>query len=122
MRAAELVEAVLSGSLEHTLVFADARLNVDCGEDRMPCADPRLAVEGLALDVLPDTLGTPVGIPLPRSVLVLEVQARRLVYRGALIVQSNGTPRYEVLAGGSAFAFAAASSLAFFASFADLSS
>ena len=34
--------------------------------------------------------------------LVLEVQGTRLVYRGALIVQSNGTPRYEVLAGGSA--------------------
>ena len=102
LRAAELVEAVLAGSLEHTLVFADARLHVDCGEDRMPCADPRLAVEGLALDVLPDTLGTPVGIPLPRSVLVLEVEGRTLVYRGALIVQSNGTPRYEVLAGGSA--------------------
>lgn len=102
LRAAELVEAVLAGSLEHTLVFADARLHVECGEDRMPCADPRLGVEGLALDVLPDTLGTPVGIPLPRSVLVLEVQGRSLLYRGALIVQSNGTPRYEVLAGGSA--------------------
>ena len=59
LRAAELVEAVRSGSLEHTLVYADATLDVDCGEERMPCAEPRLAVEGLALDVLPDTLGTP---------------------------------------------------------------
>ena len=83
-------------------MYADATLDVECGEERMPCADPRLAVEGLALDVLPDTLGTPIGIPLPRSVLVLEVQGAGLVYRGALIVQSNGTPRYEVLAGGSA--------------------
>ena len=102
LRAAELVEAVQSGSLEHTLVFADARLDVDCGDAHQPCADPTLAVEGLALDVLPGTLGTPVGIPLPRSVLVLEVQGTRLVYRGALVVYSNGTPRYEVLAGGSA--------------------
>ena len=54
------------------------------------------------LDVRPDTLGTPIGIPLPRSVLVLEVEGDGLVYRGALIVSSNGTPRYEVLAGGSA--------------------
>jgi len=102
LRAAELVEAVLSGALEDTLVYADATLDVECGEERMPCADPRLAVEGLALDVVPDTLGTAIGIPLPRSVLVLEVQGAGLVYRGALIVQSNGTPRYEVLAGGSA--------------------
>ncbi len=102
LRAAELVEAVRSGSLEHTLVYADATLDVECGEERMPCAEPQLAVEGLALDVLPDTLGTPIGIPLPRSVLVLEVQGAGLVYRGALIVSSNGTPRYEVLAGGSA--------------------
>ena len=102
LRAAELVEAVRSGSLEHTLVFADATLDVDCGDAHEPCVDPRLAVEGLALDVLPGTLGAAVGIPLPRSVLVLEVQGTRLVYRGALIVQSNGTPRYEVLAGGSA--------------------
>ena len=102
LSAAELIEAVGSGSLEHTLVFADARLDVDCGDAHQPCAEPRLAVEGLALDVLPGTLGTAVGIPLPRSLLVLEVQGARLVYRGALIVQSNGTPRYEVLAGGSA--------------------
>ena len=102
LRAAELVEAVRSGSFEHMLVFADARLVVDCGDAHQPCADPKLAVEGLALDVLPGTLGTAVGIPLPRSLLVLEVQGSRLVYRGALIVQANGTPRYEVLAGGSA--------------------
>ena len=102
LRAAELVEAVLSGSLEHTLVYADATLDVECGEVRMPCVDPWLSVDGLALDVVPDTLGAPIGIPLPRSVLVLEIQGSRLVYRGALIVQSNGTPRYEVLAGGSA--------------------
>jgi hypothetical protein len=102
LRAAELVEAVLSGSLEHTLVYADATLDVECGEMRMPCVDPWLSVDGLGLDVVPDTLGAPIGIPLPRSVLVLEVQGSGLVYRGALIVQSNGTPRYEVLAGGSA--------------------
>jgi hypothetical protein len=102
LRAAELVEAVRSGSLEDMLVFADARLEVDCGDAHQPCADPTLAVDGLALDVLPGTLGTEVGIPLPRSVLVLEVQGTRLVYRGALIAYSNGTPRYEVLAGGSA--------------------
>ena len=102
LRAAELVEAVLSGSLANTMVFADAVLHVECGEEHMPCAEPQLAVEGLALDVVPGTLGTLVGIPLPRSVLMLEVQGSGLVYRGALIVQSNGTPRYEVLAGGSA--------------------
>jgi hypothetical protein len=102
LRATELVEAVRSGSLEETLVFADASLDIDCGEQAPPCADPALAVEGLALDVLPGTLGTSVGIPLPRSVLVLEVQGTRLVYRGAFLVYSNGTPRYEVLAGGSA--------------------
>ena len=102
LRGAELVEAVLSGSLANTMVFADAVLHVECGEEHMPCAEPQLAVEGLALDVVPGTLGTLVGIPLPRSVLMLEVQGSGLVYRGALIVQSNGTPRYEVLAGGSA--------------------
>jgi hypothetical protein len=102
LRAAELVEAVRSGSLEQAMVFADASLVVDCGAAHEPCAEPRLSVDGLALDVLPGTLGTAVGIPLPRSVLVLEVQGSGLVYRGALIVQSNGTPRYEVLAGGSA--------------------
>ena len=52
--------------------------------------EPQLAVEGLALDVVPDTLGTPVGIPLPRSVLVLEVAGAGLVYRGALIVPPTG--------------------------------
>jgi hypothetical protein len=102
LRAAELVDAVRAGLFEHALVFADARLTVDCGDAHEPCADPTLAVEGLALDVVPGTLGTAVGIPLPRSLLVLEVEGTRLVYRGALIVQSNGTPRYEVLAGGSA--------------------
>ena len=102
VRAAELVEAVRSGSLEGRLVFADASLDIDCGEHVPPCADPQLAVQGVALDVLPGTLGTAVGVPLPRSVLVLEVEGTRLVYRGALIVYSNGTPRYEVLAGGSA--------------------
>jgi hypothetical protein len=95
LSAAELIEAVRSGALEGTLVFADARLDVECGDAHRPCADPTLAVEGLALDVLP-------GTPLPRSLLMLEVQGTRLVYRGALIVQSTGTPRYEVLAGGSA--------------------
>ena len=49
---------------------------------------------------VPGTLGTAVGIPLPRSVLVLEVQGSGLAYRGALIVQSNGTPRYEAPARG----------------------
>jgi hypothetical protein len=102
LRAAELVEAVLSGSLEHKMVFADATLDVACGDAHQPCDDAKLTIEGLALDVLPGTLGTKVGIPLPRSVLVLEVQGSVLVYRGALIVYSNGTPRYEVLAGGSA--------------------
>ncbi len=102
LRAAELAEAVRSGSLEHTMVYADATLDVDCGEKNPPCDDPALAVAGLALDVVPGTFGTRVGIPLPRSVLVLEVQGSGLVYRGALIVQSNGTPRYEMLAGGSA--------------------
>jgi hypothetical protein len=102
LTVAKLIEAVRSGSLENALVFADARLDVECGDAHQPCADPMLAVEGLPLDVLPGTLGTDVGIPLPRSLLVLEVQGARLVYRGALIVQSNGTPRYEVLAGGSA--------------------
>ena len=92
----------MSGSLDHAMVFADATLDVDCGDAHQPCDDPKLAVEGLALDVAPGTFGTRVGIPLPRSVLVLEVQGAGLVYRGALIVQSNGTPRYEVLAGGSA--------------------
>ena len=102
LRAVELVEAVLSGSLDHAMVYADATLDVECGDARRPCDDPTLAVEGLALDVVPGTFGARVGIPLPRSVLVLEVQGTGLVYRGALIVQSNGTPRYEVLAGGSA--------------------
>ena len=102
LRAGELVEAVLSGSLEDTMVFADATLDVDCEKAHQPCTDPTLAVEGLALDVVPGTFGTRVGIPLPRSVLVLQVEGSGLVYRGALIVQSNGTPRYEVLAGGSA--------------------
>jgi hypothetical protein len=102
LRAADLVDAVGAGVFEHALVFADAGLTVDCGDAHQPCADPTLAVEGLALDVVPGTLGTAVGIPLPRSLLVLEVEGARLVYRGALIVQSNGTPRYEVLAGGSA--------------------
>ena len=73
LRAAELAEAVRSGSLEHTMVYADATLDVDCGEKNPPCDDPALAVAGLALDVVSGTFGTRVGIPLPRSVLVLSL-------------------------------------------------
>ena len=102
LRAAELVEAVLSGSLADTMVYADATLDVECGDAHRPCDEPTLAVEGLALDIVSGTFGTPVGIPLPGSLLVLEVQETGLVYRGALIVHANGTPRYEGLAGGSA--------------------
>jgi hypothetical protein len=102
LRAGELAEAVVTGSLDNTMVYADATLEIDCGGKVPPCPEPRLAVDGLALDVLPGTFGTPIGTPLPRSVLVLQVRGSALVYRGALIVQSSGTPRYEVLAGGSA--------------------
>ena len=43
-----------------------------------------------------------VGIPLPRSVLVLGVQGTRLVYRARSSSSPTGRRRYEVLAGGSA--------------------
>ena len=102
LRAGELAEAVRSGSLEQHAGVCRRDAGRRLRRGLPPCADPTLAVEGLALDVVPGTLGTAVGIPLPGSVLVLEVHGSGLVYRGALIVQSNGTPRYEVLAGGSA--------------------
>ena len=100
LRAAQLVEGVLDGSLDGTLVYADAFLRRSCRpEESAACSEATLAIDGLGLDVVAvDPAHDEVTDVPEHGLLVLVVQGSRLEYLGPLTVSPTGSPPLSTLA------------------------
>ena len=73
--ASELVADVLDGTLDEWIVYADAKLR----------GSPELAIEGLALEVVPNPNGPASTVVPAGAVLVLRVRGHQLEFLGSLL-------------------------------------
>jgi len=73
--ASELVADVLDGTLDEWIVYADAKLQ----------GSPELAIEGLALEVVPNPNGPASTVVPAGAVLVLRVRGDQLEFLGSLL-------------------------------------